>query len=369
MNKWKKESDNHFVEEHSQQKTFFSSDLVPKSGYFSINFNERDEMGVCCESGLCFEKDEDGEIRIGYKHNDNPDYPSIRYDPEEKTLCIILEIDEDTGARKALTFDLTRNIMVYALDDSEGGYYSFVVNNGFDPSITIKDEFEFLEVSTPSFDPFLREVFQKPLRVDHSLRIRDFQSEDYFYRSENNETISECSGPNRYGVGVIDSSGKYGWCEYYAICEFFDNKKIEGWHLTHSDDEDSIFWTNQDGKSELNIDIWRSDDDLYLSVYFNAKNGSPLVKYEGPSGYLYIGQSDDKFFHKFKGPGLRFDMANGEVLYLNFESNASAKFVKRVRFDEDTKTDITSIKKSYYASNKANFTNYIKEHPEHFKKK
>ena len=28
MNKWKKESDNYFVEEHSQQKLFFSSDLV-----------------------------------------------------------------------------------------------------------------------------------------------------------------------------------------------------------------------------------------------------------------------------------------------------------------------------------------------------
>lgn len=366
MNKWKKESDKYFEEEHSHQQPYFTAYLESEKNNFLIEDNEYDNLGISSAMGLAMHRrDYEGELVIRYIYNDNPAYPCITYYSEDHELRIILEYDIELYRYKYLHFNFKNGLLYYGTSPKKDGSCDFAMDT-MNNRIFIIDEYNFHEVLADYTREDLKKVFSSPFIIKEKMKIPDFKADSFSYSSDDEADISECSGPNTYGVGVIDQTKRFMSGDYYKIKEFYNHKPKTGWRVVHSDYDDIIAWDNENGKDQFCIKISRDDDDIYMSIYFGNNDERPLIKYEGPSGYLFIGQSDNKYRDSFKGPGLRFDVINGESIYINFKSTQSASFVARSRFDEDYPLEPTSRRKEYYKPTKGDFSNYIKEHPEHF---
>ena len=365
MNKWKKTSDKCFEEEHLHQQPYFTAYLDSEKNDFSIEDNEYDEFGISSAMGLSMQRnDYAGEVVIRYFYNDNPAYPCIIYYSEDHEMRIILEYDIESERYKYLHFNFKNGLLYYGTSPNKDGSCDFAIDT-MNNRIIIIDEYSFHEVVADYSKEDLKKVFGSPFVLKDKMKIPDFKADSFSYSSGVLADISECSGPNTYGVGVIDETKKFTVGDYYKIREFYNHEPTTGWRIVHSEDYDIIAWDNENGNDQFYIKISRDDDDIYMSMCF-YDSGKSLIKYEGPSGYLFIGQSDNKYNESFKGPGLRFDVINGESIYINFKSTQSASFVARSRFDEDYPLLPSSRRKEYYKPTKGDFSNYIKEHPEHF---
>lgn len=150
--------------------------------------------------------------------------------------------------------------------------------------IIIISEYDFHEVAADYSKEDLKKVFGSPFTIKDKMKIPDFKTDSFSYSSDGQGDISECSGPNTYGVGVIDQTKMFMASDYYKIREFYNHKPTTGWRIVHSEDYDIIAWSNENNDDKFSIKICRDDDDIYMTIYFDENDERPLIKYEGPSG-------------------------------------------------------------------------------------
>ena len=338
-------------------------------------------------NGMGVQSLENGDYFFGYFDEDCTDYPYVHFSSDDEYIEFVFEKDWSTGVERYMRIDLTTGEFIYRQRrngvDVDYGFNLYYPDSdtpnihnpwisidyfGHDGSIDNAD-------CVPLIDgKFISSIFKEPFSLTepspmfmaHPLHSLDgFVYKDYDGYSMNNSDSVEYG----HGIGVECYYHNEEQDRFY-IGEFYNNKP-SGWvfehaHLANKNDYLS-YKLNDKTYFIFDNNLGRASG---VTIAF-TNNWSPAIKYEHNSGYLYIGQTESKGYSSFLGPGLRFDITNGEVVTVDFIDNRKCTLKKYYYLKQYSEYywDDAEGKKPLKADPKGNFTNYILDQPSYFTKR
>ena len=324
-------------------------------------------------NGFSFTKMSNETLVFDYMDNNETSFPLIQYNPAFNEFEIVLEGDKESGYYRKLLVDLNKGKIMFG--DNKPNTYLFLIDSA---SKEVKIGYNLPNEDPDGVDatPFLNEnryldkIFKEPFICNHSKEMfippffpKDFHFEEVSYTC----TKSHCSEPNTPGIGVTDFTKPEDNFDYYYINEFYNGYCANGWEFRHSY-YDAISWGCEDYVKAFIIEIQYNKSGYFLKVKL-SDNNSPVLKYEGATGTLQIGQTAEKDSLIVDGYLLRLDADNGEVLACYYPKGAERmELRRRAHFDSRYNAAQTTKLSSYRPKNSL-LTNYFKNHPDYFKKR
>lgn len=369
MEKWLKISPEIYLESNDHS-------LYPFGAIFhSENAFQIGEFRNFKANGFSFTKMPNEVLVFGYMDNDETGFPLIQYNPASNDLEIILEGDKESGYYRKLLIGLNKGTIMFG--DNKPNTYFFLIDSAskrVNIGYNLPNEDPVGVDATPfvnSENRYLDKIFKEPFICNHSkeMFISPFFPKDFHFEEDSiySYTKSHCSEPKTPGVGVTDYTKPEDNFDRYFINEFYDGYCAKGWEFRHSY-YDAISWTSKDYVKALIIEVQYNKAGYFLKVKL-SDNNSPVLKYEGATGTLHIGQTAEKDSLIVDGYLLRLDADNGEVLTLYYPKGAE-RMELRCRNHFDLRYHAAqNTKLSSYLPKNSLLTNYFKNHPDYFKKR
>ena len=326
-------------------------------------------------NGFLFTKMQNETLVFSYDDNNETSFPLIQYNPAFNEFEIILEGEKESGYYRKLSVDLNKGTIMFG--DNKPNTYLFLIDSA---SKSVKIGYDLPNEGPVGVDatPFVQgmnryldKIFKEPFICNHSkeMFIPPFFPKDFHFEEapSHSFTKSHCSEPKTPGIGVLYYIKPEVDYDFYLINEFYDECVAKGWEFRHSY-YDAISWTSKDYVKALIIEVQYNKSGFFLKVKL-GDNNSPVLKYEGATGTLHIGQTAEKDSLIVDGYLLRLDADNGEVMACYYPKGAEQMELRcRAHFDLRYHVAQTSKLSSYRPKNSL-LTNYLKNHPDYFKKR
>ena len=370
MEKWLKISPQVYLEPKNHTQHPFSATFKSEDSFQIGEYRRNLEA-----NGFSFTKVSSETLVFAYMDNDDTSFPIIQYNLEFNNLEIILEGDKESGYYRKLSVDLNNGKIMFG--DNKPNTYLFLIDSASKRTnigYNLPDDGPVGCNASPIVNGvrgYLDKIFKEPFICNHNkeMFIPSFFPKDFHFEVDTrySNVRSQCSEPDTPGIGVVDFTKPEDNFDYYFIQEFYDGHVADGWEFRHSY-YDTISWTSKDFVKALIIEVQYNKAGYFLKMKL-SDNNSPVLKYEGPTGTLHIGEAAEKDSLIIDGYLLRLDPDNGEIKTIYFPKEAKqmelrcrAHFDPRYHAAQDTKL-------SSYRPKNPLLTNYFENNPDYFKKR